>query len=158
MISYLQDALVFSYWRPMIAAQKLIPNRISAGFSGNCPFMILRSLSLSLPGCLRRFYAMLTNGRHPKSEYRQLAQVEDDNISESQETEKSCDRALRPSYFKLLIISHLLIFGVYASGLWYLLKRKPSHETCIEKFSTHCRIPSYNINLLLTPSQLRHFQ
>jgi hypothetical protein len=76
------------------------------------------------------------------SDYHQLGQVEDDYASESHEKHDGSPRQgflHRQFSGRLLVILNILIFGIYAVSISYLLMRDTSNRACDYKLSTYCQ-------------------
>jgi hypothetical protein len=76
------------------------------------------------------------------SDYYQLSQVEDDSASENHEKHDSSPKQgflHRQFSGRLLVILNILIFGIYAVSISYLLARDTSNRACDYKLSTYCQ-------------------
>jgi hypothetical protein len=75
------------------------------------------------------------------TEYQQLGQAEDDTLFENEKHEEMQKPSIFPrrSSVQLLIVFHIILFGIYALSILYLLKRQPSDRDCDYKQSTYCQ-------------------
>ena len=76
------------------------------------------------------------------SDYHQLGQVEDDAASENHEKHDSSPKQgflHRQFSRRLLVILNILVFGIYALSISYLLTRDISNRACDYKLSTYCQ-------------------
>ncbi len=102
------------------------------------PLLLCNSWSCCSFVSLLNFFGNMSN-------YQKLGQVEEDASSDN---DKHAD-PLKPSFLerrnfgKFLIISHIIIFGLYALSVLYLLKRDPSDRACDYKHSTHCQYQDF---------------
>lgn len=59
-------------------------------------------------------------------DYHQLGQVEDDASSENEKHENAWNpNFLQRHFSRKLMILHIIIFGIYALGAFYILSRQP---------------------------------
>jgi hypothetical protein len=71
---------------------------------------------------------------------RLLSQVNDD-MSMGDEKENLYEPAQKKSPYnlKFFVASHVVLFGLYALGLYLVWNRDPSTKACAKRLSTHCK-------------------
>jgi len=74
--------------------------------------------------------------------YELIKQQEGDDTIEAEEfQERACScHATRPVSTMLLLIGHVLLFGIYALSLYYISPEQPSDRACTMEMSTHCKV------------------
>ncbi len=74
--------------------------------------------------------------------YELIKQQEGDDTTEAEEIqERACPcHATRPVSAMLLLIAHVLLFGIFAPSLYYISHEQPSDRACMMEMSTHCKV------------------